>query len=1016
MKQMACWVVLEVLGVVVGVPAADAPAFLRVEGFETPASLARWRARGVAAVLRHEGATQGKACAQITFKKYVPGGPVWPSFQLIGKGFAPTDWSGYSSLLLDIHNPGDTRQYVSLLLDNAPRGGKKVEWYRRYTLQPGSRKRIRVPLEEVAAKLDLKRMRRIMFYQHKPPRDSVLRLDDIRLVRREADGVLRTLARAERLLGALALPADDRRARAARDRLERLAREMAAGEISVPEAVRLGRRAAALERYVEGLCYRAPYAFDFGTEDSPVRRGFRRVGPKTRYTAEAGFGWRGAAGAVARAVPARREWTYSAYHRRKVPPRVYFNDLTQDCVGGDKPAEFRVDLPAGEYEVYLLAGFTANFPIRFVRYDILVGDRAPERISIPQRWIFEHRTWRVRVKKDGFSIRFRPQSGWVVNALLIYPVADTARARAEQIAAIEQEVYRLPAEMWANLERLPNPKPNPPPTPSAADARRGYILFSRGYVHNVYPDSAPSPDEVLGALSTFATPGEYEPVTFSIYPLRRLNGVRVRASALVSEKGRIGAESVDVRMVKVWFTRPQYANTTAYQQVPEMLVKPKPMDLAPRECRRFWITVKVPADAPPGLYRGYLEVTFAAASAARIPIRIEVLPFRLKDDPTKAFGMYYYDPRRHLGPKDSPAVRAAVEERARKECVDMREHGMNTVQLSGLRLKTIEKKKKYQLDFSALEANIRWYRSTGLLRRPSMLGFWVVQTPYRHFTGRGWPKHIRDIPLGPPEYYAVVTDLVRQLEAARRRHPEWPELYYYPIDEASNEAAPFLARMLQAIKEVPGTKTYVTQVFERASSRVIEKWVDVWCSAWFSEDREGVARARAKGQVFWCYPNFVACNRGVPNGARMTYGFAFWRSGYSCLIPWHYQAVCGNPFNDFDSTYGDWCCAYPGPDGPIPTQRWEAMREGIDDYRYIYTLQELLARAEKRQHSTRSVREAREYLKALHDRVPLRKTYVERRGKSLAECGLWTFGEYQAARRALADQILAVGREVGFND
>jgi len=60
-----------------------------------------------------------------------------------------------------------------------------------------------------------------------------------------------------------------------------------------------------------------------------------------------------------------------------------------------------------------------------------------------------------------------------------------------------------------------------------------------------------------------------------------------------------------------------------------------------------------------------------------------------------------------------------------------------------------------------------------------------------------------------------------------------------------------------------------------------------------------------------------------------------------------------------------------------------------------------------------AVRKAREYLKALRGRVPVRKTYVGRWGKSLAECGLWTFAEYQAARRSLAGHIPAVGREAG---
>jgi len=35
----------------------------------------------------------------------------------------------------------------------------------------------------------------------------------------------------------------------------------------------------------------------------------------------------------------------------------------------------------------------------------------------------------------------------------------------------------------------------------------------------------------------------------------------------------------------------------------------------------------------------------------------------------------------------------------------------------------------------------------------------------------------------------------------------------------------------------------------------------------------------------------------------------------------------------------------PAPDGPVPTCAWEGVREGIDDARYAFTLQELIKEA-----------------------------------------------------------------------
>jgi hypothetical protein len=49
----------------------------------------------------------------------------------------------------------------------------------------------------------------------------------------------------------------------------------------------------------------------------------------------------------------------------------------------------------------------------------------------------------------------------------------------------------------------------------------------------------------------------------------------------------------------------------------------------------------------------------------------------------------------------------------------------------------------------------------------------------------------------------------------------------------------------------------------------------------------------------------------------------------------------GNPFEDLDSPYSDWFIFFPHQGGPLPTPNWEAVREGIDDIRYVYQLEKL---------------------------------------------------------------------------
>ena len=55
-----------------------------------------------------------------------------------------------------------------------------------------------------------------------------------------------------------------------------------------------------------------------------------------------------------------------------------------------------------------------------------------------------------------------------------------------------------------------------------AERKRGYVLFSRPIVDPVYPATRPLAHERLDALVAFACPGEFEPLTFGVYPTRAL--------------------------------------------------------------------------------------------------------------------------------------------------------------------------------------------------------------------------------------------------------------------------------------------------------------------------------------------------------------------------------------------------------------------------------------------------------------------------------------------------------------
>jgi len=137
-------------------------------------------------------------------------------------------------------------------------------------------------------------------------------------------------------------------------------------------------------------------------------------------------------------------------------------------------------------------------------------------------------------------------------------------------------------------------------------------------------------------------------------------------------------------------------------------------------------------------------------------------------------------------------------------------------------------------------------------------------------------------------------------------------------------------------------------------------------------------------------------------GARMTYGFGFWRSGFLTLIPWIYSYSIGDPYNYLDGSAMDFFNRSE-PDGtPVPVALWEAYREGYDDYRYIFTLEHLIAQARKssRPAARRAALAAEKERRYIWNAILVQPKYKDEK--------LWAPQAFDVCRWIAARQILAL--------
>ncbi|MBL8991697.1 MAG: hypothetical protein JNM63_00055, partial [Spirochaetia bacterium] len=134
-------------------------------------------------------------------------------------------------------------------------------------------------------------------------------------------------------------------------------------------------------------------------------------------------------------------------------------------------------------------------------------------------------------------------------------------------------------------------------------------------------------------------------------------------------------------------------------------------------------------------------------------------------------------------------------------------------------------------------------------------------------------------------------------------------------------------------------------------------------------------------------------------GGRMTYGYGFWRSGYEGLIPWMWRWDVGDPGDYLDDKYADTGNKLSKDGEVIPAAYWLSFREGVDDERYIYTLQQAIVDRENTKDASARVLidEGKKFLRELWEGIEPQEKYLA--------VGMWPSEDFNG-RRWLAARLI----------
>jgi len=753
--------------------------------------------------------------------------------------------------------------------------------------------------------------------------------------------------------------------------------------------------------------------FDLGTEQSELRPGFTRITARSLYSKQTGYGWKSAQGLKEHHKHYSRQWQYNESRGREQPPPIYTNEITCDCVSGDRPNSLLIDLPPAEYVVWLLFGESAGSARDYHDFDVAVkGGEEPDEatVKIPGPYIFEKRILRTELRGGQLSIDLLPRTDWMLAAAAIFPIAERQTVHGEFLDVLEREICFLPPDVAEKWQETQHRDDRPLPKFSATDRRRGYAIFARHWSEVVYPNTVPRAEELNPELTAFASLGEYEPVTFTVMPFEDLTGAKVVASDLRSGDAVIPAENLDIRCVRYMLARPNYSSFFSYHVVPDVLEHRRSVDIERGRNQRFWITLKVPKDAPAATYEGKLTFRVAGgpspdAKPAEIKLRLRVLPIRLQKNPDHIYGMYYRDPLSNVREGNTVEANRYFRQKAEWERQDMVAHGMNS-HISAASGLDRDERGHWTMDAAETERRIALDHKYGLADKPLVVSFPVGWWYSKLVDEKGLGSHLRLVRADvPATFFDEVTRMVEAIEREKKKY-DWPEFLYYPIDEPSTrqESVDFMVGVLRAIKRVPGVRTYVTADPSHEQFAPMWPYVDVWCCQPFVFGHRRIRElSEQKNVEFWCYPNHISGeNDHTPvRGARMTWGFGFWKSGFRALIPWIYQASIGDPWNYLDGTAMDFFNRSTPEGRPIPVTLWEAYREGIDDGRYLYTLKQFAAEGRKRGGlAAERAAEAEKELQFVWNAIEVQEKYKYD--------GLWSGADFDAYRWLLASQILTL--------
>lgn len=348
------------------------------------------------------------------------------------------------------------------------------------------------------------------------------------------------------------------------------------------------------------------------------------------------------------------------------------------------------------------------------------------------------------------------------------------------------------------------------------------------------------------------------------------------------------------------------------------------------ESRQFWITVN--GDAVPATYllRLTISTLTSGSPVTNIPLRIKVWPVEFPARQTVKVNTWSYLNWRPI--KDIPQAAIA----------DLRSHHVNVFAFHPSQIPWPEKKATgLRLDgepnFTVFDKIIRLHDGAG-----KYLFYINLKSDY-----------FRNL-IGKEKFLSVEwSGLFKKWIAVWSAHLKslglnYDQFAFYPYDEPQNESdATVLSNIGRLIKEVDQRLQVYTTIdkLDRLSNFTLEglrKFVDIFQVSELDLENSRLSILKKSGKEIWCYGG-----GGKKADPFRQYRLMAWRAfkyGATGIGFWAYAdtGASGTAWNDSDGNRPDYAVIYEGKNNIVSSKRWEAWREGVEDYELLLQAKKML--------------------------------------------------------------------------